>query len=270
MNRLLIIGLFVLVCSFTSYCQIPEIPKFKPVLVKSLDGAPSRQSPELMTNIKYWINPSVEVNAIDYKWGFIKVAHKNDTVYVFSDSFKNIPEVYDQVKAISKAEKDKLAYFEKIKDLEIKYKDSVRVAEEEKTKKEQEKEIQDYTKKLYTKFKALGSPLALAEASVSYNSIGNPEANLSAYNISNYDIDAFEVSILCYDNYNRPVNHRLYKTNVYKGISQEIVEPSNETFRTWTLYGYENTTKVIFVLKSVHYKSKGAWFPKNRITVKSE
>ena len=93
---------------------------------------------------------------------------------------------------------------------------------------------------------------------------------MSAYNISNYDIDAFEVSILCYDNYNRPVNHYLHRTNVFKGISQEFIEPSNETFGTWTLYGYENTTKVIFVLKSVHYKSKGAWFPKNRITVKSE
>lgn len=234
--------------SWVVFGQVPKIPKFKPVLVKSLNGAPSSQIPELMSNIKYWISPNVEVNAIDYKWGFIKVSHKNDTVYVFSDSFKDIPEVYDQVKVILKAEKDKLVYFERIKDLEKRYKDSVELA----------------------KYKSLGSPLALVEAIVTFNSIGIPEANLSVYNISNNNIDGFEVSILCYDNYNRPVNHYLHRTNVFKGISQEVIEASNKTFVRWTLYGYENTTKGTFLLKSVHFKGKGTWYPKNKITIKSQ
>lgn len=269
MNRMILVGLFLLNCSF-GLSQVPIIPKFNPVIVKSLDGAPSRDKPELMTNIKYWIKPNIEVTAIDYKWGFIKVAHQNDTVYVFSDSFKDIPEVYNQVKSISNAEKDRLKYYEYIKELEIKYKDSVKLAEGIEVLAREQNEVANYAKKLYTKYKSLGSPLAFSEASVTYNSIGIPEANLSVFNITDKDIDAFEVSILCYDNYNRPVGHYLHRSNVFKGISQDLIEPSKESYGTWTLYGYENTTKVTIVLKSVHYKGKGAWYPKNKISIKSE
>lgn len=266
---MIMIGLFVL-CAFEVVCQVPEIPKFKPVLVKNFKGAPAKEKPDITSNISFWIPPNAELTAVEIIQDFIKVIYEGKTSYVFFDNFKTNAEVQEQLNSISKAEEDKKAYFEMIKELEKKYKDSVRLAEGIEVMRQAENEATTYAKKLFTKYSSLGSPLALAEASVTYNSIGIPEANLSAYNISKNDIDAFEVSILCYDNYNRPVNHYLHRTNVYKGISQDLVEPSNETFGTWTLYGYENTTKVTFVLKSVHYKSKGAWYPKNKILIKSE
>jgi hypothetical protein len=118
-------------------------------------------------------------------------------------------------------------------------------------------------------FIKIKSPLLFTEALVSFNSIGTPEANLSFNNISDKDIDAFEITILCYDNYDRPVNHYLYKTNVFTGIYQDIIKPDESSFCLWTLYGYDNTTKIKAVLKSVHYKGKGVWYPKNKISIKS-
>jgi hypothetical protein len=262
--------LILILISISGFCQVPEIPKFKSVKVESFGGAPVRYQPIITTNILFWIPPNAEIIATDLVDGFVKVNYEKSVGYVFADNFKKNPEVQQQLDLISKAEQDRLDYYEKMKEFEIRYKDSVKLAEGINVMVRREEESFNKTKKNIAKYKSLGSPLAFVEANVSYNSIGIPEANLSALNINNNNIDAFEVSILCYDNYNRPVNHYLYRTNAFKGISQEIIEPNNETFGTWTLYGYENTTKVSIVLKSVHYKGKGAWFPKNRILIKSE
>lgn len=260
----------LLLLYFKSFCQAPELPKFKSVKIESFSGAPARYRPNITSNIAFWIAPNSEIIAIDFLDGFIEVFYKKDTVYIFADNFKNNIEIQNQIDLFLKIQKDRENYFTKIKDIENRYKDSVKLSEDVKIIVQQEVEHNEYVKGLYLKYKSLNSPLAFAEASVTYNSIGNPEANVSVYNISENIIDAFEVSILCYDNYNRPVKHYLYKTNVFKGISQEVIEPSNGTSGVWTLYGHENTTKVIFILKSVHYKNKGAWYPKNRVSIKSE
>ncbi len=112
--------------------------------------------------------------------------------------------------------------------------------------------------------------MALSEASVSFNAIGIPEANLSVYNITDKEIDAYEISILYYENFNRPVNHYLYRVNRFKGLSQDTIQPGDESSGTWTLYGHENTTKINILLKSVQYKKHGVWYPKNTIQIKSQ
>ncbi len=284
MNRIFLIALFLLNCILV-VAQIPEIPKpeipkFNPVVVKTFGGAPAREKPILLSNIKYWIKPNVEIKALEITDEFIKVEHLNDIVYVVKDNFKDVKEVNNQLIAIIKAEKDLKDYNEYFK----KYKDSLLMADLDKIvieaiKKEnveKEKEIDSEIQRnnqlnaLIKKYKSINSPLAMSEASVSFNSIGIPEANLSVYNITDKEIDAFEITILCYDNYNRPVNHYLYKVNSFKGLSQDTIQSGDESSGTWTLHGYENTTKIKIILKSVHYKRYGAWYPKNIIQIKSE
>lgn len=276
MNRIFLIALFLLNYSF-GFAQHPEIPKFNSVVVKTFGGAPAREVPILLSNIKYWIKPNIEMKALDFINGFIKVEYMNDIVYVFPDNFKDVKEVNQQITSILKAEKDQKDYIEYTKNLEIKYRDSVRIAERVKKEiEEKEEEIEEEAqrvnqlKALIKKYKSINSPLALSEAYVSFNVIGIPEANLSVYNITDKEIDAYEISILCYDNYNRPVNHYLYKVNSFKGLSQDTIQPGDESSGALTLYGHENTTKIKILLKSVHYKRYGAWYPKNIVQIKSE
>lgn len=267
--------LILIFISFCGFCQVPEIPKFNPVVITDFNGAPARNNPIITSNIKYWISPNAEIIAIDYEIDskFIKVVHQKDTVFVYYDNFTKNLVVQEQLNKIFNAEKGRKKYYENIIELEKRYKDSLNLVKEEKIKAIEKKDLDDVKnnlKKLLIKYQSLGSPFIFLDAIVSHNSIGIPEANLTAHNISGKDIDAYEVSILCYDNYNRPVNHYLYKTNVFEGLSQQLVEPSNETSSLWTLYGYENTTKITIILKSVHYKGKNAWYPKNKIFIKSE
>lgn len=269
MNRMILVGLFLLNCSF-GLSQVPVIPKFNSVSIKYFKGAPAKDKPNITSDILFWIPPNAELIASELVDDFIKVIYDNKIGYVFFDNFKNNPEVQEQLNSIIKAKEDKIAYFDKIKEIEKRYKDSVKLAEGIEVMVQEEKEILDKAKKLISKYKSLGSPLAFSEASITFDAIGTPEANLLVFNITDKDIDAFEVSILCYDNYNRPVGHYLHRSNVFRGISQDLIEPSKEDYGTWTLYGYENTTKVTIVLKSVHYKGKGGWYPKNKISIKSE
>lgn len=281
MNKIFLIALFLLNHIFVA-AQIPgipkpEIPKFNPVVVKTFGGAPAREKPILLSNIKYWIKPNVEIKALEITNEFIKVEHLNDIVYVVKDNFKDVKEVNNQLLAIIKAEKDLKDYNEASK----KYKDSVLMGELDKIvvdaiKKEKdtaiEAEVQrnNQFKALIKKYKSINSLLAMSEAYISFNSIGIPEANLTVHNITDRAIDAFEITILCYDNYNRPVNHYLYRVNSFKGLSQDAIQSGEESSGTWTLYGHENTTKIKILLKSVHYKKYGAWYPKNTIQIKSE
>lgn len=272
MNKIFLITLFLLNYG-VGFAQFPEIPKFNPVLVKTFGGAAAREKPILLSNIKYWIKPNVEIKALEITDEFIKVEHMNDIVYVIKDNFKDVKEVNNQLIAIMKAEKDQKDY----NDYSKKYKDSLLMADLDKIvieaiKKENEEEVQRNNQliALIKKYKSINSPLALSEASVSFNSIGIPEANLSVYNITDKEIDAYEISILCYDNYNRPVNHYLYKVNSFKGLSQDTIQSGDESSGTWTLYGHENTTKIKILLKSVHYKRYGAWYPKNIVQIKSD
>ncbi len=267
MNRIFLIALFLL-NSILVVAQIPEIPKpeipkFNPVVVKTFGGAPAREKPILLSNIKYWIKPNVEIKALEITDEFIKVEHLNDIVYVVKDNFKDVKEVNNQLIAIIKAEKDLKDYNEYFK----KYKDSLLMADLDKIVIESEVQRNNQLKALIKKYKSLNSPLAMSEAYVSFNSIGIPEANLSVYNITDKEIDAFEITILCYDNYNRPVNHYLSRVNSFKGLSQDTIQSGEESSGTWTLYGHENTTKIKILLKSVHYKLYGVWYPKNIIQI---
>ena len=102
--------------------------------------------------------------------------------------------------------------------------------------------------------------IKITDIEVHDNSIGTPEAYASFKNVGTKDIDAFEVDIYCYDNYDRKVKHYAYGTNIFGGISQELLKVGHVDDNSyWTLYGHDNTTKIKVVLRSVHFIDGTIW-----------
>lgn len=108
-------------------------------------------------------------------------------------------------------------------------------------------------------------PLSIVSTSVKKNSAGTPEATVIVKNTSKKTIDAFTIRILCFNNYNNPVNHYLYDTNVYNGIDQLKINPGETSgYGThWSLFGYDNTTKIKVVLNDVHFTDNTIWVNPN-------
>lgn len=108
-------------------------------------------------------------------------------------------------------------------------------------------------------------PLYLHAASVTLNSIGNPEASIIVANISYDTIDAYKIAIHCYNNFGEQVIHYSKGTNVFTGISQDQLYPSSviDYPDTWTLYGHENTRKIKVYLINVHFTNGKTWMCPN-------
>lgn len=224
------------------------VSDFRKVSILTKSEMPFRKSPILIGSASDFIPEGSNIEVIGYENDFLKVIFNKKIGYVSSLQFINYEDVKNQVDGLY--EKDKAIQKQK-EDIEIKKK-------------------QDEINKKYEKLRSMGVPIKLSKASVSYNSIGNPEAILEVRNISSKVIDAFEVDVLCYDNYNRPVSHYLYKNNKFKGISQDEIEPLGENYSTWTLHGHENTTKIKIAIKSVHFKNGSKWIPKTTISINGE
>ncbi len=145
-----------------------------------------------------------------------------------------IKEIQKKIADIKKAEEIKIAGQKKI--------------EEQKKQEEDEK---------------IKPPLQLVKAMITFNAISNPEASVVVKNVSKKTVDAYTIGIYCYDRYDQPVNHYLYNTNLFEGISQHTVKPSKSIGYDyiWTLYGYENTSKIEAVLEKVHMTDGTVWEP---------
>jgi LysM repeat protein len=106
------------------------------------------------------------------------------------------------------------------------------------------------------------APLRFVSARVSFNVIGNPEAWLAVRNQSVKTVDAYEVSIYCYNRFSEPVRHYAYGSNRFKGISQGVLMPGEGSEDCWTLYGHENTTSFKAVVDRIHMTDGTVWRPK--------
>lgn len=136
---------------------------------------------------------------------------------------------------------------ERIKEIELKIADIKRKEEEQ----------------IRAKEEARKPPLKLVKTYLRLNSISNPEAYIVVENVSKKTVDAYTVGFYCYDRYDKPVNHYLYNTNRYGGLSQNTIGPS-KTFgynNYWTLHGHENTAKIKAVLENVHMTDGTVWEP---------
>jgi len=105
-------------------------------------------------------------------------------------------------------------------------------------------------------------PINFIGAVVRANSIGQPEAWLSVENVSTQDVVAFEVSIECFDRFDRPVSGYVKKSNKAEGISQTTVSPGQKHTGGWTLHGHDTTAKVTVTLLRVKLADGQEWVPK--------
>lgn len=110
-------------------------------------------------------------------------------------------------------------------------------------------------------------PLCFIVADVKQNNIGNPEIRLKVKNISNQDIDAFDITIYCYNRYGNPVNKYSTGSNICAATSQDLIKKGEESSGTWTLFGQELTTNVKVFLSKVHFTNgKTVVIPNKQIT----
>lgn len=111
------------------------------------------------------------------------------------------------------------------------------------------------------KRKEESAPLKVVEAYVQKNSIGTPEAYVIVRNTSNKTIDAYKVSILCYNSFGEPVSD-FSGSNEYRGIAQDVYISPGETFGYnyyWLLAVQDTTTKITATITEVHFTDGTTW-----------
>ena len=102
-------------------------------------------------------------------------------------------------------------------------------------------------------------PVKITKSWLTENSIGSPEANLNIKNCSSRVIDGIKVGILCYNNFDEPINKNSIYGNEFSGISQEKLSPGRTASWTWTMNLFDNTTKINPYIKEVHFKDGTKW-----------
>ncbi len=269
MKKLLECLIIILISVQYTYSQLEKFPidnnknkelqiKHSPIVAKhSIDV---RSTPVLLNNNVIWeIKEGDTINVLGFKNDFLSVKKDKKTGYCYFIHFESYPELKGQIDSLKDIE-NIVNERERIRQFKI---DSLTA---QLNSLELEKAIIEekiYYYQLAQKFKKMGSPLVITNAIVSFNSINNPEANITVINISNKIIDAFTVEIFCYNNFNQPVNHYLYRKNIFKGISQEEININEPISCFWDLFGHDNTTKIKVVLKKVHFKNNSTWTAKN-------
>lgn len=105
-------------------------------------------------------------------------------------------------------------------------------------------------------------PLPITSSIINENAIGNPTVSITVRNDTSKTVDAYTANFYMYDNFNRPVNHYLYDTNIYSGIRQDKIKPGGSLSGYnyyWTPHGFENTTKFIAIITNIHYTDNTEW-----------
>lgn len=103
------------------------------------------------------------------------------------------------------------------------------------------------------------SPVKIIKYKLIQDEIGDPVIVITYKNESNKSIDALTFSVDCYDNFNEPVN-KISGGNTYTGIAQETLKPGKKTVDSWTMYLFDNTTKVSTPeITKVHFTDGSTW-----------
>jgi len=108
-------------------------------------------------------------------------------------------------------------------------------------------------------------PLKVLSATVSYNSIGTPEVNLTVKNLTKKTIVAYRMNVRAYDDFDRRANSWATNDNLFKGISQNnsIGSGSSQT-DTWDLTFYDLATQVKYVkITEVRFSDGTSWKSKS-------
>ncbi|WP_259015876.1 DUF5780 domain-containing protein [Emticicia fluvialis] len=195
----------------------------------------------------YKIPPNSEISVVGYKKDFndgndyVQAIHKGKTGYIDAYFLRTNEELAKRIEAI-KAQNAQIANGRK---------------EEKNTKQNAKQKVND-------------PPLAINSVDLKYNSVSTPEASVVVSNLSTETIDRYEVTIACYDGYNRPVNHPVRKNNRFRGVYQVKLAPGQaNVLGNWILEGHDNATRIVVSLVSVRFADGKTWKPTKAITVKS-
>lgn len=101
-------------------------------------------------------------------------------------------------------------------------------------------------------------PVEVVKSSVTRDSIGTPEANVTFKNISKKEIDGIKARIKTFNNFDEPVNGFL-SDNTFDGISQDKIGAGKPNDVTWTLYNFDGASKIKVEVYHVHFSDGTAW-----------
>lgn len=121
-----------------------------------------------------------------------------------------------------------------------------------------DEEPEFYPSKIKDKYKC---PIDIVDTFLTFNSIGVPEIHIGYINVTKKIIDAVEISVFCYNNFNEPVaeyNH----SNIFHAIDQDEVNSGYKMFSTWTMNLFDNTTKFRLKVIRVHFNDGKIWVGK--------
>ncbi|WP_338555158.1 stalk domain-containing protein [Paenibacillus sp. KS-LC4] len=121
---------------------------------------------------------------------------------------------------------------------------------------------EDYRKKLKEELKKNNNvPFKIVDYSITYDSLGYPEANIELWNLTAKTIVSFELSFSTYDAYGDPVKGGYPYTNRFYGKGTNIkLESGYRNIYTWDLYSYSDTTKLKNIqIDRVAYSDGSVW-----------
>ena len=108
-------------------------------------------------------------------------------------------------------------------------------------------------------------PLKVLSATVSYNSIGTPEVNLTVKNLTKKTIVAYRMNVRAYDDFDRRADSWATNDNLFKGISQNnSISSGTSQTDTWDLTFYDLATQVKYVkITEVRFSDGTTWKAKS-------
>lgn len=117
----------------------------------------------------------------------------------------------------------------------------------------------EFQKKLSKLNPDKNAPIQIAHIDLSRNSINIPEVTITLRNKSGKTVDGVRMKIFCFNNFDEPVRGLGSNRNEYMAILQEVAAPGENLQGTWTLHGYDNTTKTNVKILDVHFTDGSKW-----------
>lgn len=104
-------------------------------------------------------------------------------------------------------------------------------------------------------------PLELMGGSIRTNVINLPDARIQLRNRTSQRILAYSVEMECFNSYGEPVRDFAGGSNVFRGVSQDVVEPYGEDTATWQLSLHATTSSARVRIMRVKLEDGTEWRP---------
>lgn len=103
------------------------------------------------------------------------------------------------------------------------------------------------------------SPVVAEKISVTRDSIGTPEANVTFKNTSTKEIDGIKARFKVFNNFDEPVNGFLADNNNFDALSQDKIPAGASSDGTWAMYNFDGASKIKVEVFHVHFTDGTTW-----------